>query len=154
MGLDMYLFARKFTAEYREADQYAAFRALAETVGLPIGGDFSSITLTTSVAYWRKANQVHAWFVDNVQEGDDDCKSYGVSLDQLVELRDLCVSLLSSRDLKEAAEKMPPRSGFFFGDVEIDDYYWEDLENTVVQLDAIIHHPRIDQFDFTYRSSW
>lgn len=26
-----------------------------------------------NVGYWRKANQIHRWFVDNVQDGDDDC---------------------------------------------------------------------------------
>ena len=25
------------------------------------------------VGYWRKANQIHNWFVENVQDGEDDC---------------------------------------------------------------------------------
>lgn len=25
------------------------------------------------IAYWRKANAIHRWFVDNVQNGTDDC---------------------------------------------------------------------------------
>ncbi len=33
--------------------------------------------------YWRKANGIHAWFVQNVQEGEDDCKEYYVSQSKL-----------------------------------------------------------------------
>ncbi|MGZ8787335.1 MAG: hypothetical protein ACXW4P_03780 [Thermoanaerobaculia bacterium] len=44
--------------------------------------------ITEDIAYWRKANQIHQWFVDNVQEGVDDCKEYHVSPDQLRELLD------------------------------------------------------------------
>ena len=42
------------------------------------------------VMYWRKANAIHKWFVDNVQGGEDDCREYPVSNDQLIELRDTC----------------------------------------------------------------
>jgi hypothetical protein len=38
------------------------------------------------VMYWRKANQIHKWFVDNVQDGVDDCKEYWVSEEKLQEL--------------------------------------------------------------------
>lgn len=30
--------------------------------------------ITEEVGYWRKANAIHGWFVDNVQKGNDDCK--------------------------------------------------------------------------------
>lgn len=42
------------------------------------------------VMCWRKANHIHAWFVDNVQDGHDDCKSYHVDWDQLSRLLDIC----------------------------------------------------------------
>ena len=37
------------------------------------------------VGYWRKANQIHKWFVDNVQDGVDDCGEYKVTKEQLIE---------------------------------------------------------------------
>lgn len=40
--------------------------------------------------YWRKANAIHNWFVQNVQSGNDDCGHYDVSKDDLITLRDLC----------------------------------------------------------------
>lgn len=44
-----------------------------------------------SVGYWRKANQIHKWFVDNVQDGNDDCKSYYVSTEDLEKLLNICI---------------------------------------------------------------
>ena len=45
-------------------------------------------------AYWRKANQIHRWFVENVQDGIDECQESDVSLGQLIELRDACKKVL------------------------------------------------------------
>lgn len=42
------------------------------------------------VAYWRKSNMIHKWFVENVQEGDDDCGYYEVSKEKLLELIHKC----------------------------------------------------------------
>jgi cysteine desulfurase len=46
--------------------------------------------------YWRKANQIHAWFVQNVQEGVDECERHWVPREKLVELRDLCLDVLEN----------------------------------------------------------
>ena len=35
--------------------------------------DIYGVNVDVTCAYWRKANQIHAWFVDNVQQGNDDC---------------------------------------------------------------------------------
>ena len=49
------------------------------------------------VAYWRKANQVHKWFVDNVQGGEDDCDFHDeVTKEKLEELRDICREILEN----------------------------------------------------------
>lgn len=36
-------------------------------------------SIMTEIAYWRKANHIHKWFVDNVQYGVDDCGTYEVT---------------------------------------------------------------------------
>ncbi len=51
--------------------------------------------------YWRKANHIHAWFVDNVQDGNDDCKEYFVACDQLRELFAVCETVIQSSNLVE-----------------------------------------------------
>ena len=34
------------------------------------------IYVSFEAGYWRKASAIHKWFVDNCQEGDDDCGTY------------------------------------------------------------------------------
>ena len=53
--------------------------------------NFNQISeIIESVAYWRKANAIHKWFVDNVQNGTDDCGKYRVTVDQLKQLVKAC----------------------------------------------------------------
>lgn len=88
------------------------------------------------VAYWRKCNQIHKWFVENIQEGIDNCKEYLLTKEQLIELSDTCKRVLADHSLAE--ELLPPQAGFFFGSTEIGERYFEDLEGTVEMLEPII----------------
>ena len=123
MGLDMFLFRK--TGEGEEGKE--------------------------QLAYWRKANQVHAWFVDNVQDGEDDGQAYPVTREQLRRLRDLCQHVLEHPE--EAQEKLPTRAGFFFGSTEYDDWYFEDLRSTVKQLDEVLERTN-DQDQILYWAWW
>ena len=51
------------------------------------------------VAYWRKANHIHQWFVENVQGGVDDCKEYYASRKQLKKLLDTVNAVLQASRL-------------------------------------------------------
>lgn len=51
------------------------------------------------VMYWRKANHIHKWFVDNVQEEKDDCEKYYVSEEKLRELLAACERVIASSQL-------------------------------------------------------
>jgi hypothetical protein len=107
------------------------------------------------VAYWRKANAVHAWFVDHVQGGEDDCNTYPVSIDALRELRTACQRAAKHYDAGElpaAAEVLPPAAGFFFGSTEVDTWYRADLESTINQLDHILSVEVPARFH--YQASW
>lgn len=104
------------------------------------------------VAYWRKANQVHRWFVENVQNGEDDCGYYPVTKEQLIELRDLCRDVLENRDLAEL--RLPTCAGFFFGSMNYDQWYFSDLEQTVEQITNILDSTDFDSEAIYYGSSW
>jgi hypothetical protein len=107
--------------------------------------------VTFQVAYWRKANQIHKWFVDNVQDGEDDCREYSVDREQLQKLLDTCTKVKADGSL--AGDYLPPSAGFFFGSNEIDEWYWQDIDNTIEMLtDTLAHTP--DDYGFTYQSSW
>ena len=44
----------------------------------------------THEVYWRKANQIHNWFVENVQDGDDNCEEYDVTTSDIENLLAKC----------------------------------------------------------------
>ena len=112
MGLDMYLKAKVYVSGYEhsaEEDQKRYRRAVG-LVGLEAVADpgAPSAEVSVTVAYWRKANAIHGWFVRNVQDGEDDCGDYYVTREQLHELRYLCRKVL---EVANVAEGQPVHSG-------------------------------------------
>jgi hypothetical protein len=154
MGLDMYLTKETYIgAEYAHRQIDGTIFITKEGKRIPI--NFNQISeITESVAYWRKANAIHKWFVDNVQEGQDDCGKYRVTIEQLKQLVKICKTVL--KDHSKAGELLPPQSGFFFGSTDIDEWYFEDLKSTIKQLTPIIKDYPSEDFDVTiyYQSSW
>lgn len=156
MGLDMYLNANRYVSNFFNKGDSERAAAIQQhfpelEVLTPRWGKESPIKeITVEAGYWRKANQIHNWFVKNVQGGEDNCETYDVTRDQLAELRDLCQEVLDNRE--RAMELLPPAAGFFFGSTEVNDYYFGDLENTIRQIDAALKLP--ESWDFVYRSSW
>lgn len=54
------------------------------------------------VAYWRKANAIHAWFERNCANGElENCENYDVSKDDLIKLMKDCQTVLKSSKLVE-----------------------------------------------------
>lgn len=91
MGLDMYL-NRKYS-KFRKDD--GTLSDNWNDLKFDKFGRSNKLGFTENVGYWRKANYIHRWFVDNVQNGNDDCKEYCVSIKKLHELRDICFDILS-----------------------------------------------------------
>ena len=156
MGLDMYLSAKCYVSkkDYK-TDQVlepykklsAMFPDLNKTPENIYGFEVSKV-----VCYWRKANQIHQWFVDNVQNCEDDCQKYRVGREQLRNLANVCETLLKTRDVVLAEEVLPTQGGFFFGDTGYGEYYWDDLQSTAYALDLCLQLP--DEWEFEYQSSW
>ena len=88
MGLDMYLSEKKHLSkiDYKalqandELDYtspeavYPQFNDLMELTQLSdVATDMYGATVEVTCAYWRKANQIHNWFVTNIQGGNDNC---------------------------------------------------------------------------------
>lgn len=54
-------------------------------------------SLMQEVGYWRKANAIHRYFVDAVQDGEDDCRCHNeVTPEILEDLRDRCKRIIES----------------------------------------------------------
>jgi len=103
------------------------------------------------IMYWRKANAIHEWFVQNVQNGMDECNPHEVTQNQILELRNLCQEVLE--DYTVAEELLPTTQGFFFGSTEYDEWYFMNLKSTVDAFDEILEDSEADDI-FIYQSSW
>jgi len=147
MGLDMYLNAERYLWSHEEGDKQIS-ENIGQLIGLPTDGKVK--TITVEAGYWRKSNQIHNWFVANVQEGKDECQDSYVSREQLKELREVCQKVLDNNELAE--QLLPTASGFFFGGTEYDQWYFNDIEETIKIIDNALLMP--EQWDFNYRSSW
>jgi hypothetical protein len=161
MGLDMYL-----TAKYYYGGKWKEPGKHNEGHTLEISGDFVENNelsvgkiqeITEEVAYWRKANAIHSWFVTNCQDGNDDCREYYISIDQLKTLLKACeevLEMLDNKDFDGIYTLLPPKDGFFFGTTDIEDpWYKDDIRYTVKQLNKIINSNNKD-CEFYYQSSW
>ena len=156
MGLDMYLSGKRYLSSYFVEGDDERANAIAEQFPelegkqAHFGGKSCVKEVTIEVGYWRKANQIHKWFVDNVQGGEDKCRPHRVDREQLEELRDLCKQGLEDRS--KASELLPPTAGFLFGSTDVDKYYFQDLEQTVKIIDEALKLPA--SWEFEYCSSW
>lgn len=61
----------------------------------PLQNTYSNhYTIFEQIADWSKANQIHAWFVNNIQNEIDDCSYYFVTKDNLLDLKEICEKVL------------------------------------------------------------
>jgi hypothetical protein len=152
MGLDMYLYKKNYM---RQGDFYKP--EFVNEVIVKTGGEIDTKIkperikyIVEEVGYWRKANQIHKWFVDNVQNGIDECQSSYVSRESLEELLELCKQVRD--DNSKAEELLPSASGFFFGGTEYDEWYFNDINHTIEIIEECLADEGAD--DFEYSSSW
>ena len=154
MGLDMYLSAKKYMSRYFDPADTDRIRSINELFGIESNEDedYGAQEVIFRVAYWRKANAIHQWFVENVQDGTDDCGEYHVSREKLQELLELCKEIVA--EPKKASKILPTQGGFFFGNLEYDEWYHSDISRTVERLEKLLADPAFAKADFYYQSSW
>lgn len=179
MGLDMYLTAKVYVgAKYKAVkqnyiemqDAYEEDKDFVDFKECEVYPTHNIGEIIYDIGYWRKVNWIHKWFVDNVQDGNDDCKNYEVSSELLDELYSTCETILdkfckveNGKDRKELVDyindKLPPQSGFFFGKTELKDsaeldYYRESLYDTMQFIRRARNY--IEKFGakIYYQASW
>lgn len=147
MGLDMYLSRKTYVQRWEHQSPDEKYLVTVERGGKPTDIDPERVTyIIEQMGYWRKANAIHRWFVENTQGGVDECRESYVADEQLAELLDLCRRVSANHALAE--ELLPTQSGFFFGSTEYDEYYFQDIERTIGILDGL------PDGDYYYQSSW
>lgn len=176
MGLDMYVNIRHKNTQskldayeaWEQKYSYEEFQRLTEEQKEEYRNsepEYDENMYGKELMYWRKANHIHNWFVQNCQGGVDDCGRYAITVNDLMKLKELCEKILTMTEKRKemrytsysatekeevdilyltpegveyAIEHLPSRSGFFFGSTEYDDWYVWWLKNTVEQIDAAI----------------
>ena len=101
MGLDMYLYRKLYCKNWSHMKPEEKHSVLVKKAGkkrTDIKPERIS-EVTEEVMYWRKANAIHKWFVDNVQGGIDKCQETNVSREQLAELLAVCKKVLNNSKL-------------------------------------------------------
>lgn len=145
---------------------------------------YPSTSIMEQVGYWRKANHIHNWFVENIQDGVDDCHYHReVTEEDLGELLDVCKRVLDScemvdakinvgtqysggkstpimedgqyvKDPAVAEELLPCTDGFFFGGTEYDNYYVDSIKHTIDVINNVLETTDFDTQMIYYVSSW
>jgi len=162
MGLDMYLYRHQYVSGYawqREDEKNQAevqlFDSLVNLLGVVPAAHSPHLTADVCVGYWRKANAIHKWFC-NLDGGKDECQKIPVSVEQLRELRNLCDLVLLQPAV--ASEILPTQDGFFFGSYDYDEWYMDDMKNTITMIDEILKDVPLDanpwDYSFYYQASW
>lgn len=186
MGLDMYMDVRRSVYPSMDTEEHAKLKAIMDG---QMAGRFLSnvdsfddvIHIGQRVAYWRKANAIHAWFVTNVQDGIDECQESCVSKEDLAKLVAVCADVLllmnpfceeayDTNDWECAAvipdevkdkveDLLTPTSGFFFGSTNIDRWYYCYVRYTYDRLKELLAWLEEEcsenrYWTVTYQSSW
>ena len=150
MGLDMYLDKRTYVKQWDHIDKTKQYNVEVTRGGEPTNIDPKKVKyIIEEAGYWCKANAIHKWFVDNCQDGVDDCRDAYVERNNLQNLLDLCRIVII--DKSKAEQLLPATSGFFFGSTEYDEWYYNDIENTIKILEEALEDTNGEYY---YHSSW
>jgi len=141
MGLDMYLLGRYYV--------WDEDRNKIRVEGLNFHG-FKLSSIQINLGYWRKANHIHKWFVDNVQGGVDNCQESYVGRDKLEELLGICREVME--DNTRAEELLPTLRGPFFGSTDYYECYFNKIKDTIEIIKKTLKLSKI--WDVFYDSSW
>ena len=98
------------------------------------------------LVYWRKANAIHSFFVG--EKDYESCDVIEVSKEMLVELLNKCEEVIKNKD--KAEDILPSCSGFFFGSTLYEDYYFQDLQETIDKITPIISDEEIKDGELYY----
>ena len=151
MGLDMYLRRKIYVKNWEHTAHKDRFKITIEKGGVPYTGiNMENVTnIVEEVGHWRKFNALHHWIVENIQNGEDNCREYHFDNEALIELSHVLQQLKDNPEL--AFRIFPTSEGFFFGSTEYDEYYWENVEYTIELINNLLEAKTGDIY---YQASW
>ena len=182
MGLDMYLSKKTYVKNWDHQSDDEKHEITVLKGGKP-RQDIKTKRISyieEEVAYWRKFNALHAWFVNECGDGVDDGELIYVPVEKLEEvlgiLKEVKEKLDNSKLVKktiktwngeeveidvyecenEVIELFAPQSGFFFDSTEINEYYKDDVVDTIEVIEEILKEEELNGYngDYYYQASW
>lgn len=154
----------------KDTEEYKRAEAVLEAAGLlPFTADTSGggsvsykdgqVCVSITCAYWRKANAIHSWFVENIQDGVDDCQtSDDINYELLALLASHCRTALdayAADDFDKAQEILTPKAGFFFGPAEVNEWWAQNATYTAERVELLVNLAiQTGGVSFNYESSW
>jgi hypothetical protein len=105
-----------------------------------------------NMGYWYNADAIHGWFVDNVLDEMDWGQEACVTRAQLRALLSTVREVLA--DHSKAEVLLPTRDEYFFGVSEVDDFYFEELEETERILSSCDLEDEGDEYEYSYQGCW
>lgn len=112
----------------------------------------------SEVAYWRKANCIHHFFIKATHHtGEDNCVYIRIPKSVIVELKTRIMEIFnSSEEVRDtiAKELLPTCSGFFFGSTEYDEWYYSDLKETLDIVEEILKTTNFKTQRLYYEASY
>jgi len=181
MGLDMYLYKKTYVQNWNHTPKERKFSITIKRGGKKFEGikrDRIS-EITESVGYWRKFNALHSWFVQELGDGVDDCKELYFGEDKMKELLEILKKVKTildnspkkkisvhtgwkngeeiyeegeAYDADEVEDLLPTASGFFFGGTDYDDWYYDQVCNTIKLFEELLEEE--EGGSFYYQASW
>lgn len=83
---------------------------------------------------WRKVPSIHSYFLNRIHERTNYYFNK-ITVDDLLQLKSLIIQAFDHKDDEEKLEELfPMEGGVFYGSVEYDDYFWENMESTLETL--------------------
>lgn len=182
MGLDMYLSKHSYVKNWEHQSPEQKHKITVRRNN-KIRKDIKPERISyivEQIAYWRKFNALHSWFVRACGDGEDNCRPIYVDKSSFIELLDDLKKVKESldkspkkmvsvevgwrggekvfedvevfEDTSVAEELLPTTSGFFFGDTEYNKWYYDAVVSTIPIIEEVI----ADETDssYYYEASW
>lgn len=138
MGLDMY-FEKRITT---------------------YGKDFPNRTIEVyEGGYFRKFNALHSFIIDRFAKGIDDCRPVYLYQEDLQNTLEVLEAVMA--DPTSAEDLLPTTSGFFFGSLGYNEWYFDDVEVAIEVMKDLLgflagadSDPMNVSRDVIYQASW